>query len=86
MRMMSRPFSRVKKKFDKKRKKKLIPKTKRYLPKVDYKDTQTLSKYLTEKGKILPRKITRLETSDQRRLTWAIKRAREVALLPYQQD
>lgn len=72
----------LKKKINRK-KKKVIVKKQRMLPDVDYKDAETLSKFLTEKGKILPRKITRLNSKDQRRLILAIKRARQIALLPY---
>ncbi len=50
---------------------------------VDYKDTKYLQKYLTDRGKILPRRITGNCASHQRQLTRAIKRARVVALLPF---
>jgi len=56
----------------------------RVLPPLDYKDTDSLSKYLTEKGKILPRRITRLNAKDQRILTRLIKKARHSGLLPFQ--
>lgn len=49
----------------------------------DYKDPDTLKRYLTEGGKILPRRLTGLTAKQQRRLTVAIKRARHLALLPY---
>ena len=51
--------------------------------KVDYKDTDRLGKFLTEKGKILPRRITALTAKQQRMLARAIKRARQTGLLPY---
>ncbi|NJM99859.1 MAG: 30S ribosomal protein S18 [Phormidesmis sp. RL_2_1] len=51
--------------------------------KIDYKDVDLLRKYVTERGKILPRRITGLTSKQQRDLTKAIKRARIVALLPY---
>ena len=51
--------------------------------KIDYKDVDLLRKYVTERGKILPRRITGLTTKQQHDLTRAIKRARIVALLPY---
>jgi small subunit ribosomal protein S18 len=56
----------------------------RVLPQMDYKDTDGLGKYLTEKGKILPRRITRLNAKDQRMLTRLIKKARHAGLLPFQ--
>ncbi|CAN5769688.1 30S ribosomal protein S18 [soil metagenome] len=51
--------------------------------KIDYKDVDLLRKYVTERGKILPRRISGLTAKQQRDLTKAIKRARIVALLPY---
>ena len=53
---------------------------------IDYKDTATLRKYISERGKILPRRITGNCAKHQRALTVAIKRARHIALLPYQVD
>ena len=53
---------------------------------IDYKDVAKLRKYITEKGKILPRRITGTCAKHQREITTAIKRARQVALLPYTQD
>ncbi len=50
---------------------------------IDYKDIDTLSKFITERGKILPRRITGVSAYFQRRLAKAIKRARHVALLPF---
>ncbi len=50
---------------------------------IDYKDIETLRKFITERGKILPRRITNLTAQQQRALTTAIKRARYMALLPY---
>ena len=50
---------------------------------IDYKDTAKLRKYITERGKILPRRITGNCAKHQRMLTEAIKRARIIALLPY---
>ncbi|MFT5586468.1 MAG: small subunit ribosomal protein S18 [Cognaticolwellia sp.] len=50
---------------------------------IDYKDVDTLKKFLTEGGKILPRRLTGLSAKQQRSVTLAIKRARHVALLPY---
>ena len=53
---------------------------------IDYKDTAKLKKYISERGKILPRRITGTCARHQRALTVAIKRARHVALMPYVQD
>ena len=50
---------------------------------IDYKDVDLLRKFVTERGKILPRRITGLTAKQQRDLTVAIKRARLVALLPF---
>ena len=50
---------------------------------IDYKDTELLRKFITERGKILPRRITGLTAKQQRDLTTAVKRARLVALLPF---
>lgn len=53
---------------------------------IDYKDTAKLKKFVSERGKILPRRITGNCAKHQRVLTLAIKRARHVALLAYIQD
>ncbi len=53
---------------------------------VDYKDVAKLKKYITEKGKILPRRNTGVCAKHQRILAEAIKRARVMALLPYKAD
>ena len=53
---------------------------------IDYKDTETLKKYITERGKILPRRITGTCSIHQREITKAIKKARTVALMPYSAD
>lgn len=50
---------------------------------IDYKDIETLSQFITEKGKILPRRITGVSHYNQKQLTQAIKRARYMALLPF---
>lgn len=50
---------------------------------IDYKDVDLLRQFITERGKILPRRITGLTSKQQRDLTQAIKRARLVALLPF---
>jgi len=53
---------------------------------IDYKDVAKLRKFITEKGKILPRRQTGVCAYHQRQLTTAIKRARQVALLPFQAE
>ncbi len=53
---------------------------------IDYKDTAKLRRYISERGKILPRRITGNCAKHQRALTVAIKRARHIALMPYVQD
>ncbi|WP_281883310.1 30S ribosomal protein S18 [Paenibacillus sp. YYML68] len=50
---------------------------------IDYKDIETLKKFISERGKILPRRVTGTSAKYQRALTIAIKRARQIALLPY---
>ena len=50
---------------------------------IDYKDVETLKRFITERGKILPRRITGVSASHQRHLTRAIKRARQMAMLPF---
>ena len=50
---------------------------------VDYKDVRRLQRFLTERGKILPRRATGLTAKQQRQVARAIKLARQVALLPY---
>ncbi|WP_008314422.1 30S ribosomal protein S18 [Leptolyngbya sp. PCC 6406] len=51
--------------------------------KIDYKDVDLLRKFITDRGKILPRRISGLTAQQQRHLTTAIKRARAISLLPY---
>ena len=53
---------------------------------IDYKDTNKLKRYISERGKILPRRITGNCAKHQRALTVAIKRARHIALMPYVTD
>ena len=53
---------------------------------VDYKDPNRLKKFVTERGKILPRRISGNCARHQRTLTVAIKRARDIALMPYTAD
>ncbi|WP_422366290.1 30S ribosomal protein S18 [Pelagibius sp.] len=51
--------------------------------KIDYKDTRLLQRFVSERGKIVPSRITAVSTKKQRELARAIKRARYLALLPY---
>ncbi len=50
---------------------------------IDYKDTELLKRFVSERGKILPRRVTGTSAKYQRMLTTAIKRSRQIALLPY---
>ena len=50
---------------------------------IDYKDTELLKRFISERGKILPRRVTGTSAKYQRMLTTAIKRARHMTLLPY---
>ena len=52
-------------------------------PKIDYKDMRLLSRYISERGKIVPSRITAVSAGKQRQLAQAIKRARFLGLLPY---
>jgi small subunit ribosomal protein S18 len=59
------------------------PFTGKYAPKIDYKDVNLLRRYVSERGKIMPSRITAVSAKKQRALAQAIKRARFLALLPY---
>jgi len=65
------------------KKKKSCPFTAAGTKDIDYKDIETLSRFITEKGKILPRRISGVSDYHQRNLVQAIKRARYMALLPF---
>lgn len=65
------------------KKRKRCPFTAAGIEDIDYKDIDTLSQFITERGKILPRRITGVSAHHQKKLTAAIKRARHVALLPF---
>ena len=54
--------------------------------KIDWKDTKTLLRYISERGKIMPARITAVSQKKQRELAQAIKRARYMALMPYVRD
>ena len=64
-------------------KKKFCPFSQPGSPKIDYKDTRLLSRYITEKGKIIPSRITGVSRKKQKELAKAIKRARFLSLLSY---
>jgi small subunit ribosomal protein S18 len=68
------------------KKKKSCPFTAAGVRSIDYKDLDTLVRFITEKGKILPRRITGISAYHQRNLVQAIKRARYMALLPFVAD
>ena len=68
------------------RRKKVCYFTANHIDHIDYKDVDLLKRYISEKGKILPRRVTGTCAYHQRELTTAIKRARHVALLPYSAD
>ena len=65
------------------KKRKKCPFTAAGIKQIDYKDTDLLKQFITERGKILPRRITGISAFHQRQLSLAIKRARHIALLPY---
>ncbi len=67
--------------FSKKRKQ--CPFTAAGIRNIDFKDIATLSQFITERGKILPRRITGVSFYHQKQLALAIKRARHMALLPF---
>ena len=68
------------------RRKKVCYLTKTNVEFIDYKDVELLKKFISERGKILPRRVTGTSAKYQRMLTTAIKRARHMALLPYVVD
>ena len=68
------------------RRKKVCYFTKNNIETIDYKDVELLKKFISERGKILPRRVTGTSAKYQRILTTAIKRARHMALLPYVVD
>ena len=65
------------------RRRKSCPFSGKNAPKIDYKDTRLLQTYMSERGKIVPSRITAVSAKKQRELAQAIKRARFLALLPY---
>lgn len=65
------------------RRRKRCPFTASGIKDIDYKDVDTLNQFITERGKILPRRITGVSAHYQKLLVAAVKRARHVALLPF---
>ena len=65
------------------RRRKSCPFTGPNAPKIDFKDSKLLMRYVSERGKIVPSRITAVSAKKQRELAKAIKRARFLALLPY---
>jgi small subunit ribosomal protein S18 len=65
------------------RRRKVCPFSGAESPKIDYKDVKLLQRYISEKGKIVPARITAVSAKKQRILSVAIKRARFMALIPY---
>ncbi len=65
------------------KKRKACPFTAAGIRHIDYKDIYTLNQFITERGKIIPRRITGVSSYHQRQLSSAIKRARHMALLPF---
>lgn len=65
------------------RRRKSDPFASKTAPKIDYKDTRLLQRFISERGKIVPSRITAVSAKNQRQLAAAIKRARFLALLPY---
>ena len=68
------------------RRRKTCPFSGQGAPKIDYKDVKLLSRFISERGKIVPSRITAVSAARQRELAIAIKRARYLALLPYLSD
>jgi small subunit ribosomal protein S18 len=65
------------------RRRKTCPFSAKDAPRIDYKDVRLLSGFLSERGKIMPSRITAVSTKKQRELAQAIKRARHIGLLPF---
>tara|TARA_Y100001970_G_C13558758_1_gene520450 strand:- start:138 stop:416 length:279 start_codon:yes stop_codon:yes gene_type:complete len=66
-------------------KKKFCPFSQKNSPNIDYKDIRLLSRYISEKGKIIPSRITNVSSKKQKELSKAIKRSRFLALMSYTQ-
>ncbi len=68
------------------RRRKACPFSAKDAPKIDYKDIKLLQRFISERGKIVPSRITAVSAKKQRELAKAIKRARFLGLLPYVMD
>ena len=68
------------------RRRKTCPFSGENAPKIDYKDARLLGRYMSERGKIVPSRITAVSANKQRELARTIKRARFIGLLPYVVD
>ena len=78
---MATPQTQVRRPFFRRRK--TCPFSGANAPKIDYKDVKLLQRFISEKGKIVPARITAVSAKKQRELARAIKLARELALLPF---
>ncbi|AFX98540.1 Ribosomal protein S18 [Candidatus Endolissoclinum faulkneri L2] len=65
------------------RRRKSCPLSGNNAPDIDYKDVKLLSRFISERGKIVPSRITAISAKKQRELACAVKRARNIALLPF---
>lgn len=79
--MATAQYSDIRRTFN--RRKKTCPFCSSTSPRIDYKDIKLLQRYISERGKIIPSRITAVSQKKQRELANAIKRARFLALLPY---
>ena len=68
------------------KKKRSCPFTAAGIQNIDYKDVETLSRFVTERGKIIPRRIAGVSARFQRQLGKAIRRARHMAILPFESE
>jgi small subunit ribosomal protein S18 len=80
---MSAPKRKLTRRRSRPRRTKLCPFTASGVKEIDYKDVETLRRFITERGKILPRRITGVSARHQRKLSLAIRRARYIGLLPF---
>ncbi len=76
-------MTKISRRGSRSKKKKKCPFTAAGIKHIDYKDIETLKKFITDRGKILPRRITGVSAYHQSHLAKAIKQARNVALLPF---
>ena len=83
MARMTKPRKKTKKKRSTRPRRKVCPFCADTALTIDYKNVTMLERYVTERGKIVPRRISGICSSHQRRFALAVKRARHIALLPY---